>query len=102
MCRFKNPPTGYTGLALELRGEEAVERHTVGKDELKSMKQDGGKKSEKEGRDWREWEKTKAHMGGGPPATAASSPTQDWDLFCGFFMPLVESKGSNAQVNPGL
>lgn len=76
------PPTstGYTGLALELRGEEAVERPAVGKEELKSMKQDGGKKSEKEGRDWREWEKTEACMGGGPPATAAFSPTQDWDL----------------------
>lgn len=80
----RNPPpptsTGYTGLALELRGEEAVERPAVGKEELKSMKQDGGKKSEKEGRDWREWEKTEACMGGGPPATAAFSPTQDWDL----------------------
>ena len=62
------------------RGEEAVERPAVGKEELKSMKQDGGKKSEKEGRDWREWEKTEACMGGGPPATAAFSPTQDWDL----------------------
>lgn len=75
-----------------------MERHAVGKEELKSMKQDGGKKSE-EGRDWREWEKkTKAHVGGGPPITAASSPTQDWDLLCGFFMPLVQSKGSNLKL----
>lgn len=51
----------------------------MGKEELKSMKQDGGKKSEKEARDWRGVGEDRGLYGVGPPANTPL-PTQDWDL----------------------
>lgn len=75
------PPTGYTGLALELRGEEGVERPAVGKEELGRIYETGWReeKSEKEAR-LEGVGRQGACMGVGPPAAAAFSPTQDWDL----------------------
>lgn len=48
------------------------------------------------------WKKTEPMWGKGPPGNSCLSFTQDWGLLCGVFMPLVEHKGSNAELVPGL
>lgn len=48
------------------------------------------------------WKTTKPMWEKGTTGNSCLSFTQDWGLLCGFFMPLVEHKGSNAELVPGL
>lgn len=67
------------------------------------MKQDRGKKrSEERQGDWRTLEEDRSLDGRRATRNRCLSLTQDWDLLCGFFVSLVEHKGSNAGVSPHL